>query len=130
MKIQDFIPKAQLRLIRQLEKGEEGAFFTEKLAEIQNIIDNTPKTYAQDGLGDQAIVSLHYFGGAYDAWISEVDIDEDGEGQIQSFGLASFGGIEDAELGYISIKEIINTPGLELDLYFSPKTIKSLKGEV
>lgn len=127
MKIQDFIPAAQLRLIRQLQQGEEKEFFLEKEKEIQGVIDSMPKTYEQDGLGREAIVHLHYFGGCYDAWITEKDIDGP-DGQLQAFGYASFGGKSEAECGYISIKELLKQPGIELDLYWTPKTVKEVLG--
>ncbi len=130
MKIQDFIPAAQLRLIRQLQKGEEKEFFLEKEKEIQGIIDSMPKPYEQDGLNDKAIVHLHYFGGCYDAswWITERDVDGPG-GQIQAFGYASFGGKSEAECGYICIKDLLKQPGIELDLYWTPKTVKETLGD-
>lgn len=127
MNIKDFVPPAQLRLIRQLQKGEEGEFFIEKEKEIQKTIDSMPEVYGQDGLGREAIIYLHYFGGCFDAWITEKDIDGP-EGQIQAFGYASFGGKGGAECGYCGIKEYIQTPGIELDLYWKPKTVAQVLG--
>lgn len=128
MKLTDFIPAKQLRLIRQLEKGEEGALFTAKLAEVQAVIDSMPEIYGQDGKGREAIIYLHYFGGCFDGWVTEKDIDSE-EGQIQAFGYASFAGKDNAECGYLGIKEYISTPGIELDLYWTPKTVREVLGE-
>lgn len=125
MKIQDFIPAAQLRLIRQLQQGEEGQFFIEKEKEIQKTIDSMPTVYGQDGLGREAIVYLHYFGGSYDAWVTEKDFDGP-DGQIQAFGYASFGGKSEAECSYICIKELLGMKNIELDLFWEPKTVKEV----
>jgi hypothetical protein len=88
-----------------------------------------PKTYDQDGKGNDAIVYLHYFaGGEANWWITEKDAggpdDEPGTGQVQAFGLADLG--DGGELGYISIAEILECGG-ELDLYFRPTTLGEVK---
>ena len=59
-----------------------------------------------------------------DFYITERDSDEDGQGQIQAFGLADLG--YGAELGYISIAELISNH-VELDFHFKPTTIAQLK---
>ena len=80
-----------------------------------------PKTYEQDGLGEEAVVHLHYFTGSADWWITEKDSDPDGEGQVQAFGLADL--FQDGgELGYISLVEIL-AAGAELDLHWTPKPL-------
>ena len=83
-----------------------------------------PQTYEQDGMGEQAIAHLHYFTSGCDWYITERDSDPDGEGQIQAFGSANLG--YGPELGYISIKELLEN-GAELDLYFTPCTLSSLR---
>ncbi len=82
-----------------------------------------PETYGQNGMGDQAVVYLHYFCNAGDFYITEKDSDPDGDGQIQAFGLADLGY---PELGYISIQEIISA-GVELDINWSPVTLEQIK---
>lgn len=119
--LQDFIGYGQRRCIEINSEGEEGQFFIEKMEEMKKRIEEMPKVYGQDGKGDQAIVYLHYFIGPYDAWITEKDIDGP-DGQIQAFGYASFNGKQDAEMGYISIKDIIGHSA-ELDLHWTPKTV-------
>jgi hypothetical protein len=68
--------------------------------------------------------SLGEEGGSANWWITERDVTAE---QHQAFGLANlFGGPEDAELGYISIAEIIAAGG-EIDLHFEPTTVRALK---
>ena len=122
--ITPFVPRAELRCIIAGFFGEEGQFFRDKINEFKARIEAMPVTYAQDGLGDQATVYLHYFKDGADWWIMEKDSDPDGEGQIQAFGYADLG--YGAELGYISIEELV-TDGIELDLYFTPATVAELK---
>lgn len=121
--LQHFMPRAQLMNLGAYCFGEEGQFFIDKLVEFGNMVETMPKTYGQDGKGNQAVAYLHYFLGGMDWYITERDIDTDGAGQIQAFGLADLG--YGAELGYISIPEIIDV-GAELDLYFEPTTIENL----
>ena len=124
--LQEFISRAQMRAMVDGCRGEEGDYFRAKLSEYGERIATMPKTYEQDGLGDAAIVHLHYFIGACDWYITERDVDTDGEGQIQAFGLANLG--YGAELGYISIKEIIGC-GAELDLHFTPRSLGGIKAD-
>lgn len=120
--LKQFIGKSQLSVILTAAKGEEGQFFIDKLIEIANVIQTMPKTYDQDGMGDKAIVYLHYFKGAGDWHITEKDKEDE---QLQAFGLANLG--YGGELGYISIEELIGA-GVELDLYWKPKTIGEIRG--
>ncbi|MBI4291306.1 MAG: DUF2958 domain-containing protein [Betaproteobacteria bacterium] len=123
-----FIGRSQLEAIGHACRGEEKQFFFDKLTALGQLVLKMPRTYDQDGLGDQAIVSLHYFKGACDWYITEHDSDPDGKGQIQAFGYANLGDDECAELGYISIVELIGA-GVELDLYFTPCTLGSIKAK-
>lgn len=118
-----FIGGAQLSAISSAMRGEEGQFFRDKLIEVANVIQTMPKTYGQDGMGDDAIAYLHYFKGAGDWHITEKDMEDE---QLQAFGLADLFG-DGGELGYISIEELIGA-GVELDLYWTPKTLKIIKG--
>jgi hypothetical protein len=129
--LHDFIGRSQLSAIGQACYGEEKQFFFDKLVELAAIVSSMPKTYEQDGKGDDAIVSLHYFaGGSANWWITEKDMETPEEpGQHQAFGLANFFGgptDQDAELGYISIVELL-AAGAELDFYFKPRTLRELK---
>jgi hypothetical protein len=124
--LRGFIGNGQLQALGDAMRGEEKQFFFDKMVALANLVSTMPQTYQQDGLGDQAIVSLHYFKGSMDWYITERDSDPDGEGQIQAFGLADFG--DGGELGYISIVELIAS-GVELDLYFEPKTLGQIRAK-
>ena len=124
--LQGFIPAHQLDTLGTLCRGEEGDFFRGKLIEYAERVALMPKTYEQDGLGDQAIAHLHYFSGGCDWWITEKDMEtEDGPGQLQAFGYADLG--YGGELGYISLVELCQHPRVELDLYFTPAALGTIK---
>lgn len=120
-RVQHFIPRAQLRFMLQAMEGEEGDFFRQRVLWLANILNTMPKTREQDGLGDQAVVHLHYFAGGFDWHITERDME--GRGTEQAFGLADMG---DPELGYISIDELVACPGVELDLHWQPQTLQAV----
>jgi len=120
--LRGFIGKSQLHLIDQGCWGEERQYFYDKLVQMAGIVTTMPKTYEQDGLGDNAIAHLHYFKGSCDWYITEKDSEPDG--QHQAFGLANLG--YGGELGYISIVELIELD-VELDLHFTPCTLAEIK---
>lgn len=128
-KIKRFMSKPQLSVIADNLRGEEGDFFASKVLEIAGVIEAMPATYETDDQGTAAVVHLHYFRGGVDAWITEKD---KGDGshddrQHQAFGLITLtGNKDDAELGYISIDELIEN-NVELDLYWEPQTLDELK---
>lgn len=124
-KVQPYLSSAQLQVMRDNTHGEEGEFFIAKLVSLAAQTDATPVTYQQDGLGDLAVVHLHYFLYGHDWYITEKDMDG---GVSQAFGLAKLDG-HDPELGYISISEITSL-GAELDLYWELKTISEIKSEL
>lgn len=121
--LKPFIGHPQLSTMTKNCYGEEKQFFIDKLVEMAELIKNMPKTYEQDGKGDDAIVYLHYFHGSMDWYITEKDVDTDGEGQLQAFGLADMG--YGAELGYISIEDI--KEHVELDLHFKPRPLREVR---
>src|ERR1043166_998262 len=101
-----FIGRQQQHCLAYALRGEEGQYFQTMLAELAARIGTMPKTYEQDGKGDEATIFLHYFRGGADWWITEKDAETPGEpGQHQAFGLADLG--DGPELGYISIAELI-----------------------
>jgi len=124
--IVQFIPKHQYRTLENKihPHTEEHQYFRNMLIDLAKHISDMPKTYEQDGKGDDALVYLHYFGGSIDSYITEKDIDSDGEGQIQAFGFQDLG--YGGELGYISIEEICDTR-MELDLHWQITTIGEIK---
>ena len=128
---QGFITRGQLKAMIYGCTGEEGEFFRAKLTEYGERIATMPVTYAQDGLGDQAIAYLHYFTASADCWITERDIGAPtdlvkGE-QRQAFGLADLG-MGHAEIGYISLQEWLAS-GAELDIHFEPCTLASIRAK-
>jgi len=122
--LRGFMSPRQLKTMVVNIRGEEGQFFYDKLLEMAGIVKATAKTYEQDGKGEDAIVHLHYFRGGMDWFITEKDIEEDT--QLQAFGLADLG--YGGELGYISIIELLEND-IELDIYFTPKTLREVKAE-
>jgi hypothetical protein len=116
-----FIGRSQCAAILSGINGEEGEYFLGLVDQISTTIANMPKTYEQDGLGDQAVVHLHYFFRGMDWHITERDMEDE---QMQAFGLADIG--YGPELGYIWLAEITES-GAELDLYWTPKTLAALK---
>ena len=94
--------------------------------DLANQIEAMPKTYEQDGRGDEAIAHLHYFNGGSDWYITEKDING---GVLQAYGYAILNGDDEmAESGYISIEELTRN-GVELDLHFTPCRLAEIKGK-
>ena len=120
MSLRRFIGTGQLRVMTDCCRGEEGDWFRGKMGELAELVETMPKTYEQDGKGDEAVVYLHYFTGQWDWYVTERDVEP---AQHQAFGLAC--GWND-ELGYISIVEIIRH-GAEIDLHWTPKTLAEIK---
>ncbi len=116
----------QYEVITDAMMGEEGDHFIELIDRIHATWQAMPKTYETDPQGRAALARLHYFTGGCDWWIVEKDADPDHAGQVQAFGVADLG--IGAELGYISIPEILEN-GAELDLHYTtPKTIGEILG--
>ena len=117
-----FVSTQQLSVLGDACYGEERQWFIDTLVELADRIITMPKTYEQDGKGDDAIVYLHYFKNNMDWYITEKDMEVE---QIQAFGLADLG-MGSPELGYISIEELTEY-GAELDLHWTPKTLREVK---
>jgi len=120
--LQGFMPQAQLAAIAAGMLGEERQHFFNKVVEMERLIRTMPKTYEQDGAGDEAIAHLHYFLNGFDWYITERDMERE---QLQAFGLACMG---EEEMGYINIVELIRN-GAELDLYFEPRSLRKIFAE-
>jgi len=118
--LQKFISVEQLAVLEMNLKGEEKDYFKNLLNELENTLETMPKTYAQDGKGENAIVYLHYFLGDFDWFIIERDVEPE---QLQAFGFAC---LYFDELGFISITEIIQNGG-ELDLNWKSKTLAEVR---
>lgn len=121
-----FMPRMELSVLRLSLKGEEGAFFASKLQELANVVHAMPKTYETDDKDAADVqVHLHYFKGGSDWYITEKD--KSGKGTEQCFGYSVLNGdIECAELGYISIDELVRH-GVELDLYWQRRSLADVQ---
>jgi hypothetical protein len=135
--LRGFIGHSQMACLADSCRSEEKQFFFDKLCEYADRVATMPQTYDQDGKGDEAIAYLHYFaGGACNWYITEKDkggpddprpeTPDASPPQHQATGWADLGDPMNAEFGYISIVEILAAGG-ELDLYFTPKTLKECK---
>ncbi len=123
--LRKFVNPSQIQVMVQCARGEEGEYFRSMIERLASLVTTMPKTYDQDGMGDAAVVHLHYFRGNMDWFITERDAETPEEpGQHQAFGLADIG--YGGELGYISIVELIRN-GVEIDLYWKPCTLGELK---
>jgi ADP-ribose pyrophosphatase YjhB (NUDIX family) len=112
-----YIPSSEMEVLNRTNQHN-------LIFEWYNKIKDMPKTYDQDGKGDDAIAYLHYFIGGSDWYITENDKQEP---PIQAFGFSVLNGdYQNAEIGYISISELISN-GVELDLYFKPLSVKEIK---
>lgn len=123
--LKHFIGEQQLGVIGHACYGEEKQYFYDQLVDTAALIEGMPHTYQQDGKGKDAIVYLHYFRGGMDWYIIEKDMgdDTDDKNQYQAFGIANLG--YGGELGYISIKELIEN-NIELDMHFIPRSREEL----
>lgn len=121
--LSNFINPKQLWVIRELERGEEGAYFSALMGKMADHISKMPVTYATEGQGNSALAQLHYFIGDCDWWIIEKDCEEE---QLQAYGYACLGDPAYAEYGYISIPELLGA-GAELDLHWEPIPMGEVK---
>lgn len=122
--VRPFLSKGQMAAMTKCARGEERAFFLKAFIDVSEQITRMPKTYEQDGKGDQAVAYLHYFFRGSDWYITEKDMED---GVTQAYGYAVINGDDDmAECGYINIAEIVSA-GAELDLYFTPRTLAEIK---
>ena len=87
-----------------------------------------PPLYAQEALGEDAIVSVHFFNpcGVGDWWITEGSAEGD---DFIMFGLCDLGC---PELGYVSLNEMqaVSGPlglGIERDLHWTPKALREVR---
>ncbi len=132
--LQPFIGLGQSKVIATLIRtSEEQDFFIDKMIELAAQVEAMPHTYQQEGLGEQAIAHLHYFIGGCDWWITEKDMGDKEDPapnlQLQAFGYACLGDPDFAELGYISLPEILEA-GAELDLHWNPTAMAEIKAKL
>lgn len=129
----NFMGYSQRLALLETLRSEENAAIADVILRVAEQIKATPKTYGTDSIETaDKVLALHYFRGGVDAWIVERDVgdtpDDDGVGQQhQAFGKITVigGGWEEAEWGYISIRDLLDH-GVELDLYWDAKTVKEM----
>ena len=115
-----WMPRQQRTVLMQGLRSEEKEAIADLVLRAEEATKALPLPYGTEDQGTDAIARLHYFRGGVDAWITERD---SSEVQHQAFGLIDLG--HGAELGYISIQELIDN-GVELDLYWSLKTLEDI----
>lgn len=129
--LEKYIPGLELAALKEHLEGEEKEHFVELLDHVEKQIKAMPKLYELAEKYPQEItVGMHYFGGATDFWIYELDPKE----QIGMAFVCLNGDTWNAENGEVYIPEILQIPFLELDLYWDDKTVlddimKKVKGE-
>ncbi len=112
--LKKFVPERELHALVSGLNGEEGKYFKEILEVTEKRIMAVPPLGFDEEIGLDARVHLHYFGGATDIYISELDFRT-----LEAFGFTCLNGDRwNAELGYSNISEIISIPLMELDLHF------------
>lgn len=127
-----FIGHAQRRVVTDhIREAEERQHFVEVMERLATTVATMPRTYHQNGKGDQAIAYLHYFTRGTDIWITEKDqgspADAADEFQSQAYGFVRHGHMPDcADTGYVSLPEILSC-GAELDFHFTPTTLSAIK---
>jgi len=135
------LPPFQLKVVKDLTQGEEGAYFTKLVNELdatgkelkKRSVRGEYEKYNNDHPSEshkfhEEIVtpSLHYFNASSDWYIYEWN-----ENENLFFGYTILNGdTQNAEWGYISLEELfaINefARTIELDLYFEPRPLKEL----
>ena len=123
-KLRQFMNPNQIEVIGSNIRGEEGDYFRRLIFQLAFTFENMPHTYQQDGLGEKAMIYLHYFIGGFDWYITEKDMGDPANNdmaQNQAFGIANIGmGLSGG--GYISLVELIEN-NVELDFHWEPKTV-------
>ncbi len=128
--LRPYLSRQQWLALRDCMRGEEKEYFADKAIELAAVIENMPVTYAQDGKGaDEVKVCLHYFLGDCHWFITEKDVED---GVSQAFGFAILhGDMICAELGYISISELVETGvEAEMDFYFAPVSLAQIRKQM
>jgi hypothetical protein len=122
--LSNFMSQSQRLALVFALSGEEAEGIAETVVDLVQRIADMPVTYETEGQGDNAIVHLHYFKGAFNWYVIEKDKgDLNDAQQIQAYGLSDMG---EQEMGYISIQAMIEL-GVELDLYWTPKRVKECR---
>jgi hypothetical protein len=112
--VKEIMPKNQQKAIAGSEE------FWGIIKNLEERAREIPPLYAQEKLGDDAIVYLHYFVGGSDWYITEWTDDD-------FFGFAVLNqDYQNAELGYVSKTEL-TSGSVELDFHWKKRTLKEAK---
>ena len=119
-----FMPRHQKNLVQRYEDGDKKSI----LEGIEKTLKNLKGYGSQDGLRGEAMVYAHYFRGQSDWFITETDFEP---GQYENlFGFTILNGdTQFAELGSVSLSDLVNDGRVELDFFWTPKTLKQAKAE-
>lgn len=116
-----FMPRHQ----KQLVQGYPDEDKEQILSGIEKNLKKLGDYRSQDGLGDKAMVYAHYFYGQTDQFITETDF-KDGNEFLFGFTILN-GDTRFAELGAISLEELVENKKIELDFYWEPVTLGEAK---
>ncbi len=117
--LKDYIPPMELAALKEHAQGEEKEHFVELLSEVEQQIKTMPPYGALSEKEAKDIpIGMHYFGGATDFWIFELDRED----KIGMAFVCLNGDIDNAEIGSVYIPEILGIRFMELDLYWNEKT--------
>ncbi len=129
--IGNFISRTQASVMADILRGEERLDMAERILAIWERIKAMPQSYGNEGKPSSEIMcELHYFHRGGDVWLTEKDMGQAQEWtpvtpQQQAYGLCDLG---EPELGYVSLEELFAC-GFELDLYWTPKSLKDVQTE-
>ena len=113
-----FVPAYQRMVIKEFLKGEEKAFFAERISTLDSCINAMPSVYDTNGIpAEDKVFHLKYFGGAFTWYIVEKDSTDE---QVQAYGLTLNASTGEREWGYIAIQTLLDLPLVEIDLHFDP----------
>lgn len=111
--VKKIMPKHQQKVIVGSEEHWE------TMSHLEQQAKGVPKLYAQEKLGHNAIVHLHYFYGTSDWYITEWD------GKDEFFGFTILAqDYQNSEFGYIPRTELIEQGMIELDFHWKPKPLQ------
>lgn len=110
------------KLKNMIERKKATGRVSRQLLLTQKNRADLPELYAQEELGDDAIIHVKFFtpSSCWTWYATEFD------GEDRFFGLAC--GDWYPELGYFSLSDLVNSPiAIERDLHFGKKTLAEMK---
>lgn len=120
----EFVPHSQMRFCIGHLNGEEGQHFIDVLTKLADIWKGAATTRQTNGMGESAVAFMHFFGGSFDLYLTEKDVEAE---QLQAYGYVRIGRNEGFEAGYVDLTEIQAEPIINVDFDFMPETIATLR---